>query len=95
MTPSLRKAANGYLTLDFNDAPETCWRTILNRLENELGFVRDGEALCGVDEAIFPNFVSSGCIIKAGYDNWSGSYLLSQSAEGDALLQRLFSELHA
>jgi len=95
MSPSLHKAANGYLTLDFNDAPETCWRGVAIRLGNEFGFVREGQALCGVDEAIFPNFVSSTCTIKAGYDNWSGNYLLSQSAEGDIVLQKLFSEVHA
>jgi hypothetical protein len=95
MSPSLHKAANGYLTLNFNDAPETCWRTVLNRLETGFDFVREGQMLCGVDEAIFPNFVSSSCTIEAGYDNWSGIYLLSQSAEGDAILQKLFSDVHA
>lgn len=95
MSPSLHKAANGYLTLDFNDAPETCWKAVVHRLESEFGFVREGQTLSGVDEAIFPNFVSSSCTLKAGYDNWSGNYLLSESAEGDDLLQKLFIEVHA
>ena len=94
MNPSLHRAASGYLTLNFNDGLDA-WLGVVRRLENVLGFVREGSTHQGFDEAIFPNFVSANCILEAGYDNWSGNYLLSQSAEGDKLLQEIFNVIHA
>jgi hypothetical protein len=31
--------------------------------------------------------------ISTGWDNWSGSYLLSNSSEGDAILRHIFAGL--
>jgi hypothetical protein len=46
-----------------------------------------------VDEGISQDFVKDGITISAGWDNWSGEYLLSTSDDGDDLLTKLFAAI--
>ena len=43
------------------------------------------------DDIILPKSVSPGMHLLAGWDNWSGYYLLSEDDAGDAFLNRLVS----
>ena len=40
----------------------------------------------GLDEVIAPDFVRDNIRLLAGWDNWSGYYLLSENAAGDDFL---------
>lgn len=93
MNPSLSIAANGHVTLDFGDYDSVAYQQVCAKLENELGFSRQGRTVAGLDEGINPSFLRAGLEISAGWDNWSGSYLLSNSDAGDAVLRRLHAEL--
>ena len=93
MNPSLSIAANGHVTLDFGDYDSVPYQQVCAKLENELGFCRHGDTVAGLDEGISPSFLRSELEISAGWDNWSGSYLLANSDAGDAILRRLYAEL--
>src|SRR5262245_59880409 len=93
MHATLHKAANGHLTLSLNDMPESSWTSLSERLVRSYGFRRTGSAVTGINEHIHQNFESSELKLAAGWANWSGHYLLSESIAGDAFLQKLFSEL--
>jgi hypothetical protein len=93
MNPSLSIAANGHLTLDFGDYDSVAYQQVCAKLENELGFVRHGRTVAGLDEGVSPSFTRAELEISAGWDNWSGSYLLANSDAGDAILRRLYAEL--
>jgi len=93
--PSLHRAASGHLTLDFNDLPESYWLGVSLRLESHHGFTRVGPAVPGAHEQIHQGFARPDFALAAGWDNWSGHYLLSDSAEGDDFLQMLYDELNA
>lgn len=90
MQLSLHTAANGHLFLEFGDYDSKLWEEISRHLEAELGFNRVGDAVVGCDEGIRQSFERNGLLISAGWDNWSGDYLLSESSLGDELLQSLF-----
>lgn len=91
--PRLHTAENGRVSIDFEEYDSPQWFEAVSVLEKEQGFVRTGEALIGMDEGILPSFVKGGVSIAAGWDNWSGSYLLSESSEGDEVLKLLFTKL--
>jgi hypothetical protein len=91
--PFLTLAANGHLFLTFEEYASSLMRDISLHLERELGFKRTGPTVAGVDEGISQDFVKDGITISAGWDNWSGEYLLSTSDEGDALLMKLFAAI--
>ncbi|KQV49021.1 hypothetical protein ASC93_13195 [Massilia sp. Root335] len=93
MNPSLSIAANGHLTLDFGDYDSLAYQQVCAKLENELGFDRHGRTVAGLDEGVNPSFVRAELEITAGWDNWSGSYLLANSDAGDAVLRSLYTEL--
>jgi hypothetical protein len=93
MNPSLSIAANGHVTLDFGDYDSVAYQQACAKLENELGFSRQGDSVAGLDEGISPSFLRAKLEISAGWDNWSGSYLLANSDEGDEILRRLYAEL--
>ena len=95
MKPTLHTAANGHLTLNLNDESSECWPQIVARLESEFGLRRVGAKVLGVSEGIHPSFEGPEFTLLAGWDNWSGEYLLSESASGDAFLRKLFDELSA
>ena len=90
--PSLFQASSGFLTLEFEayDSPE--WLSAVNMLENDLGFVRKGETLTNMDEGILPSFIKESLIISAGWDNWSGCYLLLESKESDVTLRVIYEK---
>lgn len=79
--------------LDFSDYDSLPYQQACAKLENELGFVRRGRTVAGIDEGISPSFLRADLEISAGWDNWSGSYLLANSDAGDAILRRLHTEL--
>ena len=60
---------------------------------DELGFEREGEAVLGMDEGILSSFVKGGLTIAAGWDNWSGNYLLSESQAADEVLKQIIKKL--
>jgi hypothetical protein len=92
MEVTLHTAANGHLTLNLNGSPENSWSTLSKQLVNEYGFKRSGKAVVGFDERIQQDFERSEFKLAAGWDNWSGHYLLSGSAAGDDFLKKLYDE---
>ena len=91
MPPSLQHAANGHLTLALDCVGSALWSTLAHHLEDELGFARTGSEVKGVDEGIHHDFRRDELVLAAGWDNWSGDYLLSSSVEADDLLRKLFA----
>jgi len=89
----LFKAANGHFSLECGDLPDSYWQLIVEVLEKEEGFGRSGCPVLGAGEMIHEDFVSECFTLSAGWDNWSGHYLLANSAEGDEFLQQLFERL--
>lgn len=92
MNPSISIAANGHVSLDFGVYDSVLYQQASAKLENELGFVRHGETVAGLDEGVSPSLLRAGLKIFSGWDNWSGSYLLANSDAGDAILRRLYAE---
>ncbi len=93
--PNLHKAANGHLTIDFEEYNSPKWSKAISILEIELGYDRKGETIAGLDEGIMPPFVKGSISITAGWDNWSGNYLLSESKETVEILQSLYRKIMA
>jgi hypothetical protein len=93
MNPSICIASNGHVALDFGDYDSLSYQKACAKLENEIGFSRHGETVAGLDEGVSPSFLRVEVEISAGWDNWSGSYLLSNSDAGDAILRHLYAEL--
>ena len=91
MKPELHTASNGFLSLDFGDYDSPLAMSISHFLETDWGFSRQGPAVLGVDEGTSPNFVRGEIVLAAGWDNWSGQYLLSNSKDGDEILRQIFS----
>jgi hypothetical protein len=94
MEVTLHTAANGHLTLNLNNTPTESWLALSARLVNEFGFRRSGNAVTSVDERIHQSFERPELKLAAGWDNWSGHYLLSESAPGDEFLRSLFHEFN-
>ncbi|GJJ05242.1 hypothetical protein RugamoR64_57800 [Duganella rhizosphaerae] len=90
MKPDLHTAPNGFLSLDFCDYDSPLATSISDFLETDWGFRRDGPTVFGMDEGVSPNFVRGEIVLAAGWDNWSGQYLLSNSREGDEILRQIF-----
>lgn len=95
MNPTLHKTANGHLALDFNELSDACWLSIAEELIKLRGFKRVGSPVIGISEQIHQNFQGAEFTLAAGWDNWSGHYLLSDSVAGDAFLQKLFDQVRA
>jgi len=93
MNPSLSIAANGHVTLDFGEYDSVAYHQVCAKLENELGFSRQGNTIVGLDEGISPSFLHAELEISARWGNWSGSYLLANSDAGDTILRSLHTEL--
>lgn len=92
--PTLITAANGHnwLVFDALNTPE--WRVARDWLSRE-GFIESGAAIRGLDEAILPSLVRRGVALAAGFDNWSGYYLLAECNEGDQVLLQLANHVAA
>jgi hypothetical protein len=93
MNPSLHTTANGHLTLDFNELSGICWLSLAEELIKLQGFKRVRSPVIGIDEQIHQNFQCAEFNLAAGWDNWSGHYLLSNSVPGDVFLQQPFHQL--
>jgi hypothetical protein len=90
---SLFEAASGHLSLECGSLPDSYWFSIVELLENQKGFSRSGKSVLGFDEKIYQSFVSESFSLSSGWDNWSGHYLLADSAEGDYFLRQLYEKL--
>lgn len=89
MTRSVHRAANGHLLLELGDASDAAWADLTALLVDEYKFIRVGSAVLGAGEKIHQAFQAPEFTLAAGWDNWSGHYLLSESAEGDSFIERL------
>lgn len=83
--PLLITAANGHNFLTFEDYDTPQWRLAIKWLKNE-GFSESGTPVVGLDEGILPSFVKHELVISAGFDNWSGNYLLAECEMGDHVI---------
>lgn len=91
--PRLHTTANGHAAIDFEEYDSPEWFQAVFLLESEQDFKRAGEAVTGLDEGILPSFVKGDISIEAGWNNWSGNYLLSESNHGDEVIKWLFQKL--
>ncbi len=91
MKPLLHTAANGHLMICFEDQASTAWFVAQNYLELNLGFARSGQAIIGAGEGIYPSFSRGQVEISAGWDTWSGDYLLASCWAGDEVLRQVFA----
>ncbi|MDD4963723.1 MAG: hypothetical protein PHI11_07390 [Gallionella sp.] len=85
-TANLTTAANGHLQLCFERASPLFALWLRLKLQFVHGFRREGHRVRGLNEVIVPNFVRGNIRLLAGWDNWSGYYLLSESVSGDDFL---------
>ena len=83
--PLLTVATNGHLFLTFEKFETSQWKQALTWLAQK-NFRKAGDTVNGLDETLLPSFVRDTVSIAAGYDNWSGSYLLAECLQGDAVL---------
>lgn len=88
MNPILDTAANGHLILCFNEVSDACWLSIAENLIKLRGFKRSGSPVISLDEKIYQNFQCPEFNLAAGWDNWSGHYLRSDSVEVDVFLAK-------
>lgn len=86
--PILSTAHNGRNWITFEDHESPQWRSAIEWLLHA-GFVESGASVIGIDEGILPSYLKQGVAIAAGFDTWSGSYLLAECEQGDHLLLRL------
>ena len=86
--PRLSTAANGHwwITFEADDTPQ--WFMSIEWLGRE-GFIQSGTPVLGFDEGILPSYVKHGVTIAAGFDNWSGNYLLAECEQGDQVILRV------
>jgi hypothetical protein len=59
------------------------------------GFAESGGPVSGLDEGILPSFVRRSVTIAAGFDNWSGNYLLGECDESDQIILGLANHVYA
>jgi len=93
MATFLHQAANDHLTLEFGDASDAHWQAVVQKLENQFGLTRTGNHIHGGDSTIYQNFTCDQFTLAAGWDTWSGNYLLANSTAGDDFLTILFEAI--
>lgn len=91
---TLSTAANGHCMLCVDQADSSAWHRLQYILEEELGFAREGRIVEGLDDGLLPDFVNDAMRLRAGWDIWSGAYLLASCPVGDALLADLGQRLN-
>lgn len=69
MNPTLDTAANGHLTLSFNELSDSGWLSLAENLVKLQGFKRLGSHVLGVDEQTHQSFQSAEFCLAAGWDN--------------------------
>ncbi|AKS09822.1 hypothetical protein [Pseudomonas trivialis] len=92
MNPTLHTAANGHLTMNLDGLSDADWLSLAEDLVQHQGFNRAGSPAMGLSEHIHPSFQCAEFSLAAGWDIWSGHYLLSDSVAGDVFLQKLFNQ---
>ena len=92
--PLLLTAANkhNWITFDAYDTPQ--WHMSVEWLRHE-GFIESGEPVIGFDEGILKSYIKEGAQIAAGFDSWSGNYLLSECEKGDLVILNLAQHISA
>lgn len=94
--PLLSRTAQGHLSLDMEDDPGNLWPALLEHLHTRGASGIDHDHMGStLDASIGPHFRLGAVQLRSGWDNWSGYYLMSDSAAGDALLQELYAWLLA
>lgn len=92
--PLLLIAANGHNWITFEDYDTPQWRLATEWLRRE-GFTESGAPIIGLDEGILPSYVKQGVVIAAGFDNWSGNYLLAECDKGDQVILKVANHVSA
>lgn len=85
----LEVAANGR-TLATRPDGTALWNAWLKAWLRFQGFRRDGVEVVGSDEAIAPDYVRGDLRLNAGWDRWSGFYLMAVDEAGDDFLRSAF-----
>lgn len=93
-TPLLLIAANRHNWIAFEDYETPQWRSAIEWLRRE-GFTESGAPVIGFDEGILPSYVKQGVAIAAGFDNWSGNYLLAECDRGDQVILKVANHVSA
>lgn len=91
-TFKLARAANGRLMLENMQLSERDWQAVAALLERR-GFSRTGKTVNGADTVIYQDFVRDAITLAAGWDTWTGHYLLAGNAEGDRFLLELHQQI--
>jgi len=92
--PLLMTAANGHNEITFEDYETVKWYSAVEWLKHE-GFAECGDKVLELDEEILPSFVKQGVTIAAGFDNWSGNYLLAECDMGDEVILKIANYIAA
>jgi hypothetical protein len=82
-------AANGHLILNWPSAGHSFYTLLCWWLWLRYGLRRSGHRVISPDAVILPDFVTAGLRLSAGWDIWSGCYLLSEDENSDMFLKRL------
>lgn len=95
MNPTLYTAANGHLTINFNESSDSSWIALSEDLTSLHGFQRVGSPVIGLSEQIHQSYHCAEFNLAAGWDIWCGYYLLSDTVAGDVFLEKLFHQIQA
>jgi len=92
--PLLLSAANGRneITFEAYDTPQ--WHSAIEWLRRE-GFTESGVPVVGLDGEILPSYARQGVTIAAGFDIWSGNYLLAECDNGDEVILKVANHVSA
>jgi len=66
------------------------WANICEYLVGTFHFERTGKEIMHVAEGIYQSFSLPQYSLQAGWDDWNGNYLLSESDSGDECLKDVF-----
>ena len=89
----VERAANGRLKLSIQNPGLLDHWLLRWKLQAGYGFRREGRRILGVGEGIVPDFVRERLRLEAGFDDFSGIYLLACDDEGDRFLTEFAQEL--
>jgi hypothetical protein len=81
---------NGFFSIETNSAWVRLRLGLL--LIFRYGFYRWGSCTIGIDETIYPSFLRFGICICAGWDNFSGYYLMANDQKSDEFLRRFYDK---
>ena len=66
MNPTICIAANGHVALDFGGYDSFSYQQTCAKLDRDLGFIRHGGTVAGLDEGVSPSFLRGEIEISAG-----------------------------